>query len=505
MTWFRVSGGGSGVPADLKADMNSVLNKKFGTSTDYPPNDWPETVDLMGPLEEKTVSGSIASFSDGADDVPIKSLVANLPARLTPYENIEIMHTGKNMLNPATCQMGYIEAGGGIHGSQAYLELYSDYIKVKPNTTYTFSGTVNNSSEKWRGIAYYDKDKNFIIRQAGVSGTDEHFSIGYTTPNNSVYVRCTWRNYSNIESGGSVCPCQFEEGTETEYEPYNGEAYNIEIPNPNPDIFNYSENRYQRGAWKADGTVNPDEWSCWTYKIPIESGATYDIFGEGFFTLVTYFDANDNFISSETLTKTADFHEAVTIPANCAYLGVSYEGFYVMETKYIKKAFNVYGGSIEAISGEAESEIKKVKFSDLTWYTNLLNGAQQFYAILSDSKTPINNNTVLDGLLCRGYNVTYANDVYIDTSVGDKISVNTGNALQVRDYSVTTLEEFKAKTANYELVYPLTTPGTFQTEPIAVNSKAGYNNIWNDAGDTEITYRSNGAAEYYPAGEEVSF
>lgn len=76
MAWYRCGGGG--LPAGLQSDMDTVLNKKFSTSTTYPPTDWPDTVNLMGPLPEKTASGAIASFSDGADDVPVASCVCGI-------------------------------------------------------------------------------------------------------------------------------------------------------------------------------------------------------------------------------------------------------------------------------------------------------------------------------------------------------------------------------------------------------------------------------------------
>ena len=82
MAFYRCGGGG--IPSSLKTDMNAVLNKKFGTSADYPPADWAPTVNLMGPLPEKTiVSSPIADFSDGADDVPTKSLVVTIPPTLS--------------------------------------------------------------------------------------------------------------------------------------------------------------------------------------------------------------------------------------------------------------------------------------------------------------------------------------------------------------------------------------------------------------------------------------
>lgn len=66
--------GGGGIPAQLQSDMNAVFNKKFGTTgQSYASSEWADDVNLMGLLPEKTASGSIASFSDGADDVPIKS------------------------------------------------------------------------------------------------------------------------------------------------------------------------------------------------------------------------------------------------------------------------------------------------------------------------------------------------------------------------------------------------------------------------------------------------
>jgi hypothetical protein len=77
MTWFRV--GGAGIPASLKNNMNSVLNKKFGTSgQNYPPKGWPDDVNLLGPLPEKTVAGGIAHTDDAADTVPVKSVICSI-------------------------------------------------------------------------------------------------------------------------------------------------------------------------------------------------------------------------------------------------------------------------------------------------------------------------------------------------------------------------------------------------------------------------------------------
>ena len=72
MTMFRV--GPAGIPGSLKTDMNTVLNKKFGTTgQDYPPADWPADVNLLGPLPIIiSTKAPIVSFADGANDVPIE-------------------------------------------------------------------------------------------------------------------------------------------------------------------------------------------------------------------------------------------------------------------------------------------------------------------------------------------------------------------------------------------------------------------------------------------------
>ena len=97
MTWYRV--GPAGIPGSLKTDMDAVLNKKFGTSTTYAPNTWPDNVNLLGPLPEKTASGAIANITDGADGVPLKNWLVTLPASLDGYTAVNGVRTGKNLLN----------------------------------------------------------------------------------------------------------------------------------------------------------------------------------------------------------------------------------------------------------------------------------------------------------------------------------------------------------------------------------------------------------------------
>ena len=95
MAWYRCGGGG--IPSSLKTNMDAVLNKKFGTSTTYAPATWPDNVNLLGPLPEKTASGSVASITDGADRVPLKNWGVTV-ANLSGVSSVVCTQAGKNLL-----------------------------------------------------------------------------------------------------------------------------------------------------------------------------------------------------------------------------------------------------------------------------------------------------------------------------------------------------------------------------------------------------------------------
>ena len=153
MTWFRV-GGGSGVPASLKSRMNSVLNKKFGTSeTDYPPNGWPDDVDLLGLLEEKTVSGAIANILDGADQVPTKNVIATIAPTQIGVSSVNVTRTGKNLL----INNGVDTSGSGL----------SFVVNSDKSVTISGAATANAFFTFFENVLF--KASSYMIRGSGNS------------------------------------------------------------------------------------------------------------------------------------------------------------------------------------------------------------------------------------------------------------------------------------------------------------------------------------------------
>ena len=214
MAWYRCGGGG--VPASLKHDMNVVLNKKFNSLDDYDPKEWPELTNLLGKLPEETVSGSIVTFSDGADDVPIKSCEVALSASLDGYSSVDVVQAGRNLFNGTLSSSGasYIECYGNIH-NPAYV---TTGLRVKAGVTYTISFVL--PSALTNGIyGAYVSNKTLITLKTNSSTANP--TATFTAPQDDEL--CFWLYFS----GGSTAPdvslvtCQVEFGsTAHDYEPY---------------------------------------------------------------------------------------------------------------------------------------------------------------------------------------------------------------------------------------------------------------------------------------------
>lgn len=170
MTWFRCGGGGSGIPAALKNRMNAVLNKKFGATVDYPPNGWPDDVNLLGELEEKTAAASsICTFADGADEVPLKNWLVTLPASLDGYSEVNGVRSGKNLIDLSSLVDGYVNSNGTFSTNHKQGEMRSGFIPVKPNTVYYFSIVeTTGPAADWVGIGEYTSDNttDFVRRDS---------------------------------------------------------------------------------------------------------------------------------------------------------------------------------------------------------------------------------------------------------------------------------------------------------------------------------------------------
>ena len=86
----------------------NTIRKKDGSVALIDPADYADRINLMGMLEEKTVSGAIASFSDGADTVACKSVKCSVvasggggtpssPVPIVGASSLTVKQRGKNI------------------------------------------------------------------------------------------------------------------------------------------------------------------------------------------------------------------------------------------------------------------------------------------------------------------------------------------------------------------------------------------------------------------------
>ena len=226
MAWYRCGGGG--LPAGLQSDMDTVLNKKLGTSTTYPPTDWPDTVNLMGPLPEKTASGAIANITDGADGVPLKNWLVTLPASLDGYTEVNGYKQGANVIdyasNLTTGTSGgltfSVTADGGISYSGtasstfAYVTAKFDFA-IKSGQTFTFSRNTAFSYIHRITLTFSDDTT------ANVSISANDTSVTYTPAKDVKAVRLLVAGLTTSTSYNDTVYLQTQYGsTATAYEAY---------------------------------------------------------------------------------------------------------------------------------------------------------------------------------------------------------------------------------------------------------------------------------------------
>ena len=189
-----------GMPAGLQSDMDAVLNKKWGTSTTYPPEDWPETVNLMGPLPERTLSGSVVAFADGADTVPLKKCEVTIPANLAGVSSVKVVHSGENLFDVSTVIAGNLNVNtGNVDTSQSASWRASDFILAKEGDYCLSWESPQSSYYQGKWCAY---DENYARLEGASMTAYSTYSKSFTAPAGTKFLRVGWA----ITASGNPAP-----------------------------------------------------------------------------------------------------------------------------------------------------------------------------------------------------------------------------------------------------------------------------------------------------------
>ena len=195
--------------------------------------------DFINSLITDTATGAIASFPDGADNVPVKDLTVNIepvqsgsgdpsPTNIRPisgWTEAVVTRVGKNLVKDSLIN-GQIGSNGGFADSTNRITNV-DRGTAMPQT-YLPAGTYTLSASGLDYATVLTKDSsNNIIDNFANSWNSLPFTFTLTK---SAYVLFTLRKSDNSNLTSSDYSAQIEVGsTATTYEPYNGQTYTIDL------------------------------------------------------------------------------------------------------------------------------------------------------------------------------------------------------------------------------------------------------------------------------------
>ena len=228
-----------------------------------------EKIDTKADAIVKTASGEIASFTDGGDDLPVKSLKVNIvpkqsgsgdpsPSNVRPisgYSDVNVKRIGKNFLKvngyDLFRQYGYYDRNELTDSSVildpptiGWSNIWVAYKNVPIGTPITLSGTYTNPNGNGArptiALGSVDPtDTSFsnyadIVKETITEVGTRTFSLTATIPSGRICaLRITASNTNDISMVTQVFKVenmQIELGsTATAYEPYEGESKSISL------------------------------------------------------------------------------------------------------------------------------------------------------------------------------------------------------------------------------------------------------------------------------------
>ena len=226
-----------GIQTPVLQATSQAIRTVNGTVGTIAPEDYPDLIAAMKSgtdydnvmaqlVEETTTPASIASFTDGANNLPVKEVVCSINPTETgsgakspsnPY--IIGGHTGINVTQVASnlwdedWETGDINITTGETQSSSVYIRSNNFCVLKPNTQYCVS--LSSTS-----VFYYDASKAFISRV--LTSADNQV---FTAPANTAYFKI--KRYSTSGYGNDIsinCPSSV-----TGYHAYNGRTHHADF------------------------------------------------------------------------------------------------------------------------------------------------------------------------------------------------------------------------------------------------------------------------------------
>ena len=458
-----------------------------------------------------SASGAIASFSDGADGLPVKSLsVAIEPVQdLHGYDHPWPAGGGKNL---AYLEQGslYFDTTGAEKPSSDRLR--TNYIPIQKATKYIASFTGDSLTVK--NGCKYDANKQYLgygsfpIREGEFILNDD----------NTKYVRFIYGKADNTDITPDGYKYQFELGsTATAWTPYSNicpisglDA--VKVTRTGKNLLNLTAAFRNRSSYtfNNDGsvTVNGSDGNAWAavQSFPLKKG-TYTFSrseATGYSDIRIGYEnyATSHVIDAGKKTYTFTLTEDTSIKIKVGYSALSYPFtvFCQIESGSANTDFAKYSGQTYDII--FPSEAGTVYGGELTVNEDGTGTLVVDRVMLSLNTDDLNSSSDYPGwndvaglreIVGAGLNNIISGAITDFTSAYVRVNTHgAGNLFFTKAQLGMTADELRQAMPSMALhiVLPLATPQTYTLTASQVTTLLGTNNVWADAGDTTVQYRA---------------
>ena len=452
-----------------------------------------------------TASGAVASFTDGADDLPLKSLVVDIePVQdLHGYNSPWPAGGGKNLIYK-TLKRVNIDADGKIISYNAF-DVFC--AKVESGKTYTLS--INGVATRSVDVGYFAEDP--------VLGSTTY--DGNRIINLQATFEATYTGFIGFRFDTDTANVQLEEGsTATAYAPYENVCpisgwTEVDVEQSGVNVWDEE--------WEVGGINGTGDPISATNRIrsknfsAISPNTTYyatcgktDGGNQNIYYLAVFFyDSTETFISYAWANNLT-----FTTPSNAAYfkiatnssivvygdtynhdISINYPSTdhsyhpYTGRSITINLGQTVYGAKLYPLEGKAVIDRAMVDLGAKDWVyrtDDAIVNVPYFNVNLLDRKPGSIN------FICSCYaNTGGTRPSLVDKSCATYNSSNS-TSICIADSAYTDATAFKAAVTGQTLVYELATPITVALTPNELSTLLGANNIWSDAGEVTAEYRA---------------
>ena len=494
--------------------------------------------DFAGAIYKTATPGSIVTFDDGADNLPIKELKVGI-------DPVQDLHG---------CDHPW-PAGGGKN-----LAKVTDNTIVRNGVTITFANDEIRLNGTCTGNTWLTPSQSITlpagtytmsVEITGVTGTENRGAYGinkdgigylYVPNNGGKYTRTftlesestAWLDgyiYKGNVYNNAQIKFQIEKGsTATDYVPYSNicPISGWDEVDVNVSSVNAWDEEWELGVLSTTGgnATSSTEIRSKNY-IPVVGGQTYYLYCAVSSTFnYRFYDADKNFISGAYIGR----NNTLLIPNDARYMrfymGAAYGATYnhdisinypATDTEYEpyqgetyditfpSEAGTVYGGTLDVTTGVLTVDMVKTVFAGVIndvingYYMHMPSGWADGRFVLRMSKphkSNGNNSTVNQWAISDKFKKASFNAINVVNAPQYSFAPqeNWNTAIIIYVPNMTTVDNYLAWFAENptEIAYKLATPITYQLTPQEIRTLLGVNNIWADTGDiTELIYPVN--------------